>query len=314
MSWIAAGVSIGGALLGANSANRAADEISGSSDAAAAESRRQFDLVRGDTANARNIGNQALNSLGGIYGYSPAQPQTTAGNSPIQSQDFQAIAGLWPTIRSAARFEDINWAAHGFPNGPPVSPETQAMLSQQWGVIRNAANLSDVNWQAQGFGPESGQPATGQPGQPGQPAQPPATAPDYSNFFASPDYNFRRTEGTRGIENSFAARGGAASGNALRALTEFSSGLAAGEFGNYFNRQASLAGIGQTGTAQSAAAGANSAANVGNALLAGGDARASGILGQGAALAGGASDVASNFLYRGAPRRRQPSGGPNPWL
>lgn len=126
------------------------------------------------------------------------------------------------------------------------------------------------------FGRFEGRPSPMIGGTPGREAG----APDMSGFFTSPDYNFRRTEGMRGIEGSFAARGGAQSGNALRALTEFNSNLASGEFGNYFNRLAGLAGVGQTATTQTAAFGQNAANNIANNHLFAGDARASGIHGQ----------------------------------
>jgi hypothetical protein len=115
----------------------------------------------------------------------------------------------------------------------------------------------------------------------GPDGQPTGAGPNNDAFMASPDYNFRRDEGTRDIQGSFAARGGAQSGNALRALTDFSSNLASGEFGNWFNRQSNLAGIGQTATNTSAQVGQNTAANVGNALTNYGNARASGYLAQG---------------------------------
>lgn len=104
-----------------------------------------------------------------------------------------------------------------------------------------------------------------------------ATGANYTDFFASPDYLFRRAEGNRGIERTFAARGMGKSGNALAALADYNSDLAAGEFGNWFNRQATLAGVGQSAVNTSTAAGANSTANIGNALIGGANARASGI-------------------------------------
>lgn len=107
-----------------------------------------------------------------------------------------------------------------------------------------------------------------------------SAAPDYSNFYTSPDYNFTKTQGMQGIENSFSASGGAKSGNALKALADFNSNLAAGQFGNYFNRQAAIAGIGQTATGQVGAAGTAAGAQIGNSLIQGADARASGIAGQ----------------------------------
>lgn len=109
---------------------------------------------------------------------------------------------------------------------------------------------------------------------------------DLSGFETSPGFEFRREEGLRGIENRFSASGGSLSGNALRRLTEFNSGLASQEFGNFFNRQLAQAGLGQTATQAGVAAGTNIAGNISNALVAGGNARASGIQGQNQALQG----------------------------
>ena len=118
---------------------------------------------------------------------------------------------------------------------------------------------------------------------------------DPNAFTASPGYAFQREEGTRDIGNSFAARGGALSGNALKRLTEFNSGLAAQDYGNWWNRQAGLAGVGQASAQNLGALGANSAANVGNALQTGANARASGILGQTNSYVGTLSDLLKKY-------------------
>lgn len=109
---------------------------------------------------------------------------------------------------------------------------------------------------------------------------------DLSGFFTSPGFGFVREEGLRGIENRFAARGGAQSGNALRRLAEFNTGLASQEFGNFFNRQLNLAGLGASGVQAGVQAGTQISGNIANALQRGGDVRASGILGQNEALQG----------------------------
>lgn len=106
------------------------------------------------------------------------------------------------------------------------------------------------------------------------------SGPDYSSFYTSPNYAFTKQQGMQGIENSFSASGGAKSGNALKALDQYNSNLAAGQFGNYFNQQASIAGLGQTATGQVGTAGSAAGAQIGNSLIQGGDARASGIVGQ----------------------------------
>lgn len=119
------------------------------------------------------------------------------------------------------------------------------------------------------------------------------SGPDMSGFFASPDYNFRRTEGQRGIEQSAAARGGAFSGNALKALNQYNSNLASGEYGDYFNRLAAMAGIGQTATNNQSAAAMNTGNNIGNALMGAADSRASGIAAAGNAWGNAFSNIGS---------------------
>ena len=54
------------------------------------------------------------------------------------------------------------------------------------------------------------------------------------NFYASPDYEFRRSEGLRDTGNMFNMRGGG--GNAQKGITDYASNLASSEFGNWFNR------------------------------------------------------------------------------
>jgi len=109
---------------------------------------------------------------------------------------------------------------------------------------------------------------------------------DLSGFFTSPGFEFVREEGLRGIENRFAARGGAQSGNALRRLAEFNTGLASQEFGNFFNRQLNLAGLGAGPVQTGIQAGTQISGNISNALQRGGDVRASGILGVNDAIQG----------------------------
>lgn len=129
----------------------------------------------------------------------------------------------------------------------------------------------------QGGGPAVGTP-TGAP-----------QAGNFRNFFASPDYQFRLGEGNRAIEQSAAARGLLGSGSTLRDLTQYSQGLASSEYGNWFNRLAGIAGLGQTANAANAQAGQNYAANYGQNMTNIGNARASAYQSYGNALGGLAS-------------------------
>lgn len=85
-------------------------------------------------------------------------------------------------------------------------------------------------------------------------------------FVASPDYQFRQDEQARALTARNAALGIQDSGAAQKAAMQYSGNLASGEFNNYANRLASLAGVGQSAANSSAAQGANYASNVGNAL------------------------------------------------
>lgn len=129
-----------------------------------------------------------------------------------------------------------------------------------------------------------------------------ASTGSMADFYASPDYNFRRTEGQRNIGNSFAARGGAFSGNALKALTQFNSQLASGEYGDWWGRQAGIAGVGQNATNMGVQAGQQSANNIAQIALQGGDARASSIMAGRNALASGLNDAVYSYY-----RFRQPN-------
>ncbi len=119
---------------------------------------------------------------------------------------------------------------------------------------------------------------------------------DLSVFEESPGYQFRKEQGEAAINRSLATRGKALSGEGVTEGIRFASGLASQEFGSFFDRLASLAGIGQTGAAISASAGSASAGQVGRASTIGGiaegNARASGYEGINNAIQGGLS----NFL------------------
>lgn len=248
---------VGSSLIGSSASRSAARAQQRSADAATAEQRRQYDLTREDYAPYRHIGVQALNALGSTYGYTP-YGGPAPGSQPLSFQDWAAQQG----------------GIGGFINGGGLSGMASAFSRAQQEYQNYLANF---------------QPAQGTAGSPGQ--------PNFNAFMASPDYNFRRTEGMRGIEQSAAASGGAFSGNALRALNEFNSNLASGEFGNWFNRQAALAGIGQAATNATSQFGANAATNIGNNVMAAGNARASGIVGQANALTGGLSNAINAWQY-----------------
>ncbi|NBU32972.1 MAG: hypothetical protein EBS36_07395 [Actinobacteria bacterium] len=137
-------------------------------------------------------------------------------------------------------------------------------------------------------------------------------APPAFNFtnldmYKDPGYAFRLSEGEKALGRTATARGGLISGGALKAAQRFGQDYGSQEYQNAFNRaftgygtdvarenqlynrQAALAGIGQTATNTTNQAGAVNAANVGNYMTSGAAAGAAGTVGAANAINQGVS-------------------------
>jgi len=97
------------------------------------------------------------------------------------------------------------------------------------------------------------------------------------DFHADPGYNFRLTQGQRGLDASAAARGGLQSGAALKAAAAFGQDMGSQEYQNAFNRYGTerdrainplmqVAGFGGT-TANNMATGGQNYANTGTEIM-----------------------------------------------
>ena len=131
-----------------------------------------------------------------------------------------------------------------------------------------------------------------------------------------PSYQFRLGEGMKALDRQAAARGGLISGGALKAAQRYGQEFASNEFGNAYNRLASMAGLGQTATgAQSSAAG-QFGANAGNLMTGAGAARASGYVGGANALTSGLGQYmnytqSQNLMNRLLPQSTVGGGSPS---
>ncbi len=127
-----------------------------------------------------------------------------------------------------------------------------------------------------------------------------------ADFTKDPGYDFRLSQGLESVQGSRAARGSMLSGSTLKALQDYGSDYASGEYGKAydrfnndrtqrFNRLATVAGIGQTATNNVGTAGANTANNISSNQIGAGNAAASGAIGQGNAITGGLSNLQSLY-------------------
>ena len=72
-----------------------------------------------------------------------AYAQGRAG--PFTGHEAEQLSEVWPQIREAAHFEDINWSAHGLSRAPGNS-EAQRILSDNWSELRREQHFSDIDW------------------------------------------------------------------------------------------------------------------------------------------------------------------------
>jgi hypothetical protein len=83
----------------------------------------------------------------GLRGLGLARAATDIFTMP----EIQFLANEWPSIRVAANWTDIGWKGLGYPSGPPLSTNANAIVQAVWGDIRRAAKFSDINWGATGI-------------------------------------------------------------------------------------------------------------------------------------------------------------------
>lgn len=292
----------GSAVLGAMSSANAADAQSESAAMSTAEQRRQYDQTRQDQAPWREAGLRGLNKMEYLLGtgetdltrdqvrqnllsqFTQTQNNGTPSNNGLRyigHEDSGTIAGGrdWVSAPYTAGWNgdgDDNWGlAMASLSGPKTSVDEAGLNAAIDAEMARMAEMKadpDYGSLLRDFGLE--------------------------DFTKDPGYDFRLSEGEKGINRSLAARGGLFSGAAGKALSRYNQDFASNEYGNAynryntnqgnkFNRLASLAGIGQSATNQVQQAGQNAANNISSNMIGSGNAQASGIMGIGNAISGG---------------------------
>lgn len=344
MAWVMAGsalLSTGASIFGGSKQADAAKDASAAQLAASQETNKlnkyMYDQTRSDFAPYRQVGTNALLQINDLLGIPRAG---SGGNALMQGGGGAAPQGnpeaaTLAQIRSGLEAWDKMLPGNARPimqmiDGGASLQNVQAALSSLRATTtneRNTAFLDPLIQKASDFSSGYGQidrgdmAATG--GVPG--GSPFDNTPGgiqarrdnaFASFRADPGYEFALEQGGKSLERSAAARGILNSGATARALTKFGQGLADQQYGNYFSRLQSAAGVGQSATGSTANAGQNYAQAGGNALMAGGAARASGYTGAANAWGNAAQGVAGslnqgfeNYFLMDALKNRGGGGG-----
>ena len=128
-----------------------------------------------------------------------------------------------------------------------------------------------------------------------------------SDFQADPGYQFRMDEGQKALERSAAANGNLNSGATLKALSRYGQDYASNEYNNAYNRWnndhtttwnrlSSLAGMGQTQSAQLGNWGQQTGALMGNNIIGAGNAIAAGKIGAANSWNGALTNIGNNAM------------------
>lgn len=278
----------GSALLSGAASLFGGGAQSASADQAASNSNAQYLQSRADQTPWRVAGGNAVGQINALLGMGGTQGGVSGGGVTATPNAFATplVGQLYPnqSTRGKTPIQDI-----------------QAALQQ-------GIPVSDASWAQAGFGPGGAgyysQGGTGgtapngsAPGQVG-PTIDASTAQKnaFAAFQTDPGYQFAFDQGTKALENRGSAHNGVMNGAQDKALIRFGQGTADQQYGEYFNRLQSLAGLGQTAAGQTAAAGSAAANQSGQALQAGGNALASGYGG----VANAFNQGAGNLLFQNA--------------
>ena len=128
-----------------------------------------------------------------------------------------------------------------------------------------------------------------------------------SDFQADPGYQFRMDEGQKALERSAAANGNLNSGATLKALSRYGQDYASNEYNNAYNRWnndhattwnrlSSLAGMGQTQSAQLGNWGQQTGQVMGNNIIGAGNATAAGKIGAANSWNGALTNIGNNAM------------------
>lgn len=225
-SAIGAGSAIVSGKQQSKAAKQSAQAYQDATDRSAEVQERIFNQIWQGGANQRALADQALSQLAASYGI--RVPQST-----------------WQPQPSSAQGQ-----AQGSPQtmiGRPVGGD---------GVQRPHAVLEPLALDGRSPGTITTQPVSATQVPSGAEGTN-ALGPDLSGFYASPDYNFRLSEGLKGGRNALAHSGMLQSGAATKALADYQGNMALGELNNWRSGLGTIAGLGSQAFSQGAQAGTN---------------------------------------------------------
>jgi hypothetical protein len=71
-------------------------------------------------------------------------PDGQGVSGPFTREETLLMSRVWPRIREAARYDDIDWRALGIRE--PGDRDAHRIMAGHWGRLREAARFEDIDW------------------------------------------------------------------------------------------------------------------------------------------------------------------------
>ena len=251
-SIIGAGASLLGASMQSDASEEAAKIQKKASQQALAEQKRQFDIQQQNLAPWLGVGSEAQYKLADLLGLTVPQNQYGVTSAQGKVAAAQAAYDKASKSKNKSKLTAAKNALDLANAELAQMTKPQAAPSSEFGSLMHNFTNAD--------------------------------------FVEEPGYQFRLSEGLKGIDRMAAARGGWDSGATLKALDRFNQDYASNEFQNAWNRDQAnktskynfltgTAGGGQNAANTLGSFGANYANNAGELLTGAGNARAASVVG-----------------------------------
>jgi hypothetical protein len=256
---IIGGASVFNALIGADSASNAADVASNAAANSTAETRRQFDLVRGDTASYRGVGEGALFKLSDMFGI----PHSVPGSlSPQEHAEMQQLLDKQKTSPEMMASPILRGVMQPTGNTAALNPAESARLQELQGKLNTPTTATSQ------FNPDD-------------------------MMKSMPGYQFRLGEAQKALERAQSKYRG--DPRAMKELVRYNQDFASNEFGKGLEPLFRLSGIGGNAVNTSAGAGMTTAGQIGSANQFAGGVGANAALTGGAAINNSIQGGLSNY-------------------
>jgi hypothetical protein len=280
---------VASAGIGAASSLSAAHTQAAAANNASQMQMNMFNTIQGNLQPYMAAGQGAIPFIQGLLGTGPGpgDPGSATGNPTTSGPSAGMLAATAAGSHSSNGIPGV--LAGGLSAG--LLRKNASPIQDISSAISQGKTITDAQWAQAGFGPGGSDP-NAPPPIPG--AENPLGATPFdpmATLAKTPGYQFALDQGLLATQNSYASKGLAKSGAALKGAANYSEGLASTTYQQQIDNYMKLLGVGQSAAAGVGQFGQTAATTAGNFSTSGAAASAGGTVGASNAITGGLSQA-----------------------